>query len=229
MNIKLLSRIGLVVAYLPLIGFIILIGLYPLQFFLSDDAVGILTMKSDTLVKDKVWKAFFNTHIVFGGLALLIGWIQFNRYIRKHYRWLHRLVGMLYIVSAWLSVCGVGYISFFAEGGAVAFFGFVFGGLVWFYTTIQGYIAIRNGLVVQHQRFMIYSYATCLGAATLRIWLPLLVATTDNFILSYQLVAWISWMPNLMVACFIIKRKAYQAAKSNLLQREGSDCDPDLY
>lgn len=215
MNIKSISRITLVVAYLPLISFIIFIGLYPLQFFLSDGLVGILTMKSDTLLKDKVWKAFFNTHIAFGGLALLIGWIQFNKYVRNNYRKFHRLVGMLYVFSAWLSVFGIGYISFFAEGGAIAFFGFVVGGLIWFYTTIQGYISIRNGQIIKHQQFMTYSYATCLGAVTLRIWLPLLVSTTHDFILSYQLVSWISWMPNLIVAYYILKRKEHNTIKIN--------------
>ncbi len=215
MNLKSLRLIGIVVAYLPLISFIIFIGLYPLQFFFSDGAVGILNMKSDALLKDNVWKAFFNTHIAFGGLALLIGWIQFNKYIQNNYRTLHRMVGVLYVFSTWLSVFGVGYISFFAEGGAIAFFGFVLGGFIWFYTTIQGYITIREGLVVKHQQFMIYSYATCLGAATLRIWLPILVATTHDFTLSYQLVSWISWMPNLMVAFLIVKRMEYRAIKIN--------------
>lgn len=211
MKVKSLSRIAIVLAYLPLISFIIFIGLYPLKFFLTDGAVGILTMKSDALLKDKVWKAFFNTHIIFGGVALLIGWIQFNKYIRNNYRSLHRMVGMLYVFSTWLSVLGIGYISFFAEGGAIAFFGFVIGGLIWFYTTIQGYISIRDGLFIKHQEYLTYSYATCLGAATLRIWLPILVMNTGNFILSYQLVAWISWLPNLIVAYFIIKRKEHKA------------------
>lgn len=206
MKVKSISRMALLLAYLPLISFIIFIGLYPLKFFLADGTVGILNMKSEILLKDKVWKAFFNTHIIFGGLALLIGWIQFNKYFMNNYRSVHRIVGMLYVFSTWLSVLGIGYISFFAEGGALAFFGFVIGGLIWFYTTIQGYITIRKGLVVKHQQFMIYSYATCLGAVTLRVWLPLLMATTHNFILSYQLVSWISWMPNLVVAYFIIKR-----------------------
>lgn len=213
MNIKWLSRFAIVVAYLPLISFIIFIGLYPLQFFLSDGTVGILNMKSDTLLKDKVWKTFFNTHIIFGGLALLVGWIQFNKYIRNNYRRLHRIVGMLYVFFTWLSVLGIGYISFFAEGGAIAFFGFVIGGLIWFYTTIQGYTTIRNGLFTKHQQYLTYSYATCLGAATLRIWLPILVRYTDNFILSYQLVSWISWLPNLIVAFFIIKRQASKATE----------------
>jgi hypothetical protein len=213
---KSLSRIAMVIAYLPLISFIIFIGLYPLEFFLSDGAVGILSMKSDALLKDNVWKAFFNTHIFFGGLALLIGWIQFNQYVRNNYQRLHRIVGILYVFSSWLSVFGVGYISFFAEGGAIAFFGFILGGLIWFYTTIQGYVSIRNGLVVKHQQFMIYSYATCLGAATLRIWLPLLVTTTHNFILSYQLVSWISWVPNLIVAYFILKRQENMAIKQQI-------------
>jgi hypothetical protein len=64
------------VLYLPLIFLILLISVYPLQFFLMDGKVGILSMKSDTLLVNWVWKTFFYVHISFGGLALLVGWIQ---------------------------------------------------------------------------------------------------------------------------------------------------------
>lgn len=209
----------MVVAYLPLISFIVLIGLYPLQFFMVEGA-GILSMKSNDLLNDPVWKAFFNTHIVFGGLALLIGWTQFNRYLRTHFKKLHRVVGFIYVSATWLSVLGIAYISFFAEGGPIAFVGFSLSGIIWFYTTLQGYITIRKGEVVKHQQFMIYSYATCLGAATLRIWLPLLVITTDNFILSYQWVAWLSWVPNVMVAYLIVQKQKKKVKNNAILSAQ---------
>ncbi len=195
------------ILYLPLIFLILLVSVYPLQFFLVEGKVGILSMKSDALLVNWVWKTFFYMHISFGGLALLVGWLQFNKRLREKYRVVHRTIGKIYVLSVWLSALGVGYIGFFAEGGIIAFLGFMIGGLIWSYTTTQGYLTIRNGKVKEHQKFMIYSYAACVGAVTLRIWLPLLVSTTNNFILSYQIVSWMAWAPNLVVAHFIIKNK----------------------
>jgi hypothetical protein len=202
----LVRRMGKVVMYLPLIFLILLISVYPLKFFLAEGKVGILTMKSDALLADWVWNTFFYMHISFGGLALLVGWLQFNKRLREGYRAVHRAIGKIYVFSVWLSATGVGYIGFFAEGGTIAFFGFMTGGLIWSYTTTQGYLTIRQGKVWEHQKFMIYSYAACVGAVTLRIWLPLLVGTTHDFILSYQIVSWMAWAPNLIVAYFLIKR-----------------------
>lgn len=200
-------RAGKIVLYLPMIFLIILIGVYPLQFFLMEGKVGILTMKSDALVANWIWKTFFYMHIIFGGLALLVGWVQFNKYLRECYRQAHRTIGKVYVFSVWLSALGVGYISFFAEGGIIAFLGFMSGGLIWFYTTMQGYLTIRKGKAWEHQKFMIYSYAACTGAVTLRIWLPLLSSATNDFILSYQIVSWMAWTPNLAVAYFLINRR----------------------
>lgn len=200
------NKVVVPLLYLPLILMILLIAIYPLQFFLTDGKVGILNMKSDELLKDTVWKAFFNTHIIFGGLALLIGWTQFNRFFRDRYRRFHRTAGKIYVISVWLSALGVGYIGFYAEGGAIAFFGFITSGFLWAYTTFIAYVKILKGRIWAHQKYMIYSYAICLGAVTLRIWLPLLNRHTHDFIFSYQLVSWISWAPNLVVAYFIIRR-----------------------
>jgi Predicted membrane protein (DUF2306) len=198
------KRVAKTVLYLPLIFLILLISVYPLQFFLLDGKVGILRMKSDALLVDWIWKTFFYMHITFGGLALLVGWLQFNKRLREQYLAVHRAIGKIYLFSVWLSALGVGYIGFFAEGGVIAFLGFMTGGLIWSYTTTQGYLTIRKGKVNDHQRFMIYSYAACMGAVTLRIWLPLLTSTTNDFILSYQIVSWLAWAPNLVVAYFII-------------------------
>ena len=53
---------------------------------------------------------------------------------------------------------------------------------------------------------MIYSYAACFAAVTLRIWLHLLTALFGGFITAYTIVAWLSWVPNLIVANQIARR-----------------------
>jgi hypothetical protein len=49
-----------------------------------------------------------------------------------------------------------------------------------------------------------YSYAGTFGAVTLRLWLPFLMLVFGEFLLSYQIVAWLSWLPNLIVVYLII-------------------------
>jgi len=67
-------------------------------------------------------------------------------------------------------------------------------------------MAVKNGNINKHQRFMLYSYAVCFSAVTLRIWLPLLTMSLGGFIEAYRIVAWLSWVPNLIVAHIIANK-----------------------
>jgi uncharacterized membrane protein len=184
----------------------ILIGLYPLIYFFIDRNFGLLSSKSDELLGNTLWNATFYTHIGLGGLALLIGWIQFNARIRNKHLNLHRNIGKIYITAALLSSIAGFYIAFFATGGFVNSLGFICLAIAWFYTTLKGYLYIRNKQVREHQKMMIYSYAVCFAAVTLRIWLPLLTALFGDFTPAYAIVAWLAWVPNLAVAHLIVKK-----------------------
>lgn len=52
---------------------------------------------------------------------------------------------------------------------------------------------------------MVYSYALCFSAVTFRLWLPLLIWLFSDFTPAYQLVAWLCWIPNLLVAYLLNK------------------------
>ena len=88
----------------------------------------------------------------------------------------------------------------------MASLGFICLAVIWFYTTLKAYLNIRNKQVKQHQKMMIYSYAACFAAVTLRIWLPLLTAVLGDFVTAYIIVAWLCWIPNLIVASQIVRR-----------------------
>jgi len=77
----------------------VLIGLYPLKYLLSGGKVGILNGKPDWLLNSEVWNISFYTHIVFGGVALLIGWLQFNTKLRLKKAHIHKIVGNIRRVS----------------------------------------------------------------------------------------------------------------------------------
>lgn len=182
------------------------IGVYPLFYLFIDQPVGLLTTKSTGLLADPLWKLGFYTHILAGGMALLIGWTQFHASWRARHLELHRLTGKAYLIAVCMSSLAGIYIGFFATGGLISSLGFISLGLIWFLTTTLAYRAIRHRQVVQHQRLMIVSYAACFSAVTLRIELPLLIWLTGDFETAYRLVAWLCWVPNILVAWVITRQ-----------------------
>lgn len=154
---------------------------------------------------NKLWIFGFYSHIYFSGIALLVGWLQFNGKLRKTKLKLHRTIGKIYVVIALIgSISGIS-IGFYATGGIISILGFVILGVIWFYTTLKAFVHVRKGNIIGHQNMMIFSYAACFAAVTLRIWLPILVVIYGEFIGAYQTVAWLCWVPNIIVAWYIVK------------------------
>ncbi|WP_029283512.1 DUF2306 domain-containing protein [Pedobacter sp. R20-19] len=186
--------------------FSITIGLYPLKYFLMNGKVGILNAKPEWLLNHVVWYIAFYIHIVLGGISLLVGWLQFSAKIRSRNVNIHRYIGKIYVVSALFSSFSGSYIALFADGGFWASLGFSCLGIIWFCTTLMAYLTIWNQQIVKHRVLMIYSYAACFAAVTLRIWLPILILIIGHFNTAYIIVAWLSWIPNLFVAYLITKK-----------------------
>lgn len=190
--------------------FALLIGLYPMIYFLTDRKFGLLSSKSVELLSNTCWNIGFYTHIIFGGIALFIGWTQFSPKMRNKQMALHRKLGKVYIVAVLLSALAGIYVAFFATGGWISSAGFICLGTLWFYTTLKAYLYIKQGEIAAHQKMMVYSYAACFAAVTLRIWLPILTIMYGDFIKAYLVVAWLCWIPNIMVAYLITRKIAYQ-------------------
>lgn len=184
-----------------------LVGLYPIIYFSIDRAFGLLSTKSAELLSDKLWNIAFYGHIVFGGLALLIGWLQFSQKLRIKNINLHRTIGKTYVISVLISgICGL-FIALYATGGIISITGFFTMGIIWLSSTILGFKAIKNGDVESHKKFTIFSYAACFAAVTLRIWLPILIIIMGEFTGAYRIVSWLCWVPNIIIASFIVSKK----------------------
>jgi hypothetical protein len=191
--------------------FAIIIGLYPGMYFFKERTFGLLSSKSNELLSNALWNTAFYTHIILGGIALLIGWLQFNTKLRLRNLSTHIVIGKIYIVSVLFSALASIGLGFFATGGFITSTGFICLGTIWFTTTLLAYLKIKNMQVEQHRRLMIYSYAACFAAVTLRIWLPVLIIISGDFIVAYSIVAWLCWVPNLVVANLIVRNlKPYQ-------------------
>ena len=192
--------------WILLIAFAIVIGLYPSLYFIIDRRFALLGSKSTELLTNTFWNIGFYTHIILGGIALLIGWTQFSSKIRTRNLLLHKKIGQVYLIAVILSsVAGI-YIGFYATGGSISSLGFICLGIIWFYTTLKAYLYAKNKQIEQHRKVMIYSYAACFAAVTLRIWLPILQVFFGDFDTAYRIVAWLCWIPNLLVAGLLTRR-----------------------
>lgn len=184
------------------------IGLYPALYFILDRNFALLKSKPEDLLLSPIWNTAFYTHIILGGLALLIGWTQFPKAFRDRNRKIHKKIGMAYVTFAFFSSIAGIYIGIFATGGMVSILGFLSLGIIWLSTTMMGWFTAKKHDFDSHENWMIYSYAACFAAVTLRIWLPILIALHDGqFIPAYHIVAWLCWVPNIIVAFWIVRNR----------------------
>jgi hypothetical protein len=83
----------------------------------------------------------------------------------------------------------------------------------WLFTTVRGFLRIRAGDDIEHRAWMIRSYSLTFAAVTLRIYLPLAFAVGAPFSIAYPAIAWLCWLPNLIVAerAFVHRSRARAA------------------
>lgn len=185
----------------------IAIGLYPLRFLIVAQSEGLLGSKSPELLDSAIYLVGFYTHIFLGGIALLSGFSQFFKKLRVKYLRLHRNLGRIYILAVLLSGLAAFGISFFATGGIISALGFGFLAISWLYTTYRAYVSIKQRQIQEHQLWMIRSYALCFAAVTLRIYLPMFIGVFKmDFLPAYKIIAWLCWVPNIIIAEFLIVR-----------------------
>ncbi|BBH24570.1 hypothetical protein Back11_59150 [Paenibacillus baekrokdamisoli] len=154
------------------------------------------------------WVYVLYAHIVTAMLALIIGPFQiFLKQSKARVRQ-HRLLGYVYIISITVSGIVSLYLSLFATGGWIAGLGFFGLDVLWVATT---WIALRKIMVKDiqaHKAWMLRSYALTFAAVTLRIWLAPLALLFGDFEAGYRVVAWLCWVPNLLIIEIVIRARA---------------------
>jgi uncharacterized membrane protein len=148
-------------------------------------------------------------HLAGGLLALALGPWQLNGRLRRRALNLHRWMGRGYVLA--VLVGGVGALALAPHSleGLVTHIGFGTLGVLWLFATLQAYRRIRAGDQLSHRRWMIRSYALTLAAVSLRIYLPLSHALGIPFADAYQAIAWLAWVPNLLIAEWFILERRY--------------------
>lgn len=151
------------------------------------------------------------THIFASAVALVLGPLQFSSRLRARHLWLHRFTGRLYL-SIGVALGGAAGLTmaFHAFGGAVSRVGFAGLAVAWLYTGLRAYLAIRAGDVIAHRRWMTRNFSLTFAAVTLRLWLPAAMLAGLPFETAYPAIAWLCWIPNLLVAEWLVRRATTQ-------------------
>jgi hypothetical protein len=155
-----------------------------------------------------LWRVSFYTHVFTSCLVLIAGFTQFAPWLLRSYPRVHRFMGWTYLVIVTLiSGPAALVLALYANGGLPARTGFTLLATLWIgFTLLAGYYAFRRKFVL-HGAYMLRSYALTLSAITLRSYTLILEAVTlassrDIYITT----AWLSWVPNLLLAEWLIRR-----------------------
>ncbi len=155
------------------------------------------------------------THVFAAIAALALGPVQFSARVRQNYASLHRWSGRAYLLIGVLVGGSAGlYMAQFAFGGLAARAGFTLLALSWLVSGGMAYAAIRRRDIRGHRRWMMRNFSLAFAAVTLRIYLGLFLAGGMAFADFYPLLAWLCWVPNLLVAEWLIDsrhRSAFDA------------------
>lgn len=144
-------------------------------------------------------------HIAASTIALVLGPLQFSARLRQRHTQVHRWLGRIYLGVGVLVGGTAGlYMARFAFGGLAAQAGFAMLALAWLYTGLRAYLSIRRGAVDEHRRWMVRNFALTLAAVTLRLYMPLGMVSGIPFEVAYPVIAWLCWVPNLLVAQWMV-------------------------
>jgi hypothetical protein len=156
------------------------------------------------------------THIFCSSLAMILGPIQFIPAIRRRWPAAHRWAGRVYLgVGVLIGGLAALYIAPFAFGGLVSTTGFAALSLAWLYTGARAYATARARDFPAHRRWMIRNFSLTLAAVTIRLGLGLGFATGLPFEISYPVLTWLCWIPNLALAEWILQRERSTSASAS--------------
>ncbi len=157
-------------------------------------------------------------HVFAAAVALVLGPFQFSTRLRRNWTQIHRWMGRLYLGIGVLvgGLSGL-YISQFAFGGIVAKLGFAALALCWLYTGWRAFLAIRRRAIEEHRKWMVRNFSLAFAAVMLRFYIPASVLAGADFAITYPIIAWLCWVPNLVVAEWLFNSTRRNASQPTAL------------
>ena len=178
------------------------------RYIPMQDNIGFLQYKKDYL-HILPWKIAFYTHVFSIIFALGAGFTQFSNYILQNHKSIHRIMGRIYAYDILIvNFPATMIMAVYANGLLPAKTAFVVLDCLWFYFTYKAVSAIKQRNIPSHKEYMIRSFALTLSAVTLRSWkiIILSVIYIDPLHL-YMIDAWMGFVPNLLFAEWLIRKK----------------------
>lgn len=156
------------------------------------------------------------THAFASIVALTLGPFQFSARLRQKHTNIHRWSGRTYLaVGVFVGGLSGLYMSQYAFGGLVAQLGFSVLAILWLYTGLRAYLAIRRGSIAEHRKWMIRNLSLTFAAVMLRLYVPASIVVGADFAAAYPIIAWLCWVPNLVFAEW-----RYNSAHNNMFNTD---------
>ncbi|WP_168074206.1 DUF2306 domain-containing protein [Caulobacter sp. SSI4214] len=152
-------------------------------------------------------RPFLDLHVAGAATALLIAPFQVLPGLRARRPGLHRVMGRIYVAGCLAGGMGGLVLAFGSTAGPIATAGFGLLALAWLATTVQAWRMALARRVAEHRAWMIRSMALTLAAVTLRLYLPFAALGPIPFFDAYRAIAFLCWVPNLLLAEVWLKRR----------------------
>ncbi|SHG28107.1 DUF2306 domain-containing protein [Chryseobacterium sp. OV279] len=179
-----------------------------LEYIPFNPNVSFLMIKQTEVQDRPEYLSFFYTHVYTSIFVLFSGFLAI---LRKDFgiKNFHRNIGKVYIFLILILAAPSGiYMGFFANGGYLSKISFVILGSLWWFSTYKAYQSARQKKFREHKQWMWRSYALSLSALTLRIWKVIIVYLFHpNPMDVYQIIAWLGWIPNILLIEYLITKK----------------------
>jgi len=196
-------------------------------WFLNSFAFQYLTVDRDRYGIYWARQEWLYVHIIAGGLALLLGPLQFWLGLNRREIFVHRIIGAAYVLCAMVSASAGLYLAQHTDFGWIFGMGLTAMSLAWIVATSFATIAIYRHVIEQHLEWMIRSYVLTFGFVTFRMFTgSLQVAGVGTIQEQMTAASWFSWaVPLLITECLIQGRKVFSyspQSRGEVVERSAS-------
>lgn len=180
-----------------------------LDYIPAKTDVSFLMIKQTEVISHKEYLPIFYSHVYSSIFVLMAGFLSIFVGSSSKYKKLHRFSGKTYILLLLFFAAPSGiYMGFYANGSVFAKISFIILGIFWWFATFKAYLEIKNKKYRNHKIWMYRSFALAISAITLRIWKVVLVYFFQpNPMDVYEIIAWLGWIPNILVVEYLILKK----------------------